>query len=74
VVVDGTFAYMGSANLTGAGMGAKGDHRRNFESGIVTTDAGLVNQIMTTFDQLWMGTFCASCQRKKFCPDYRDME
>ena len=34
VVVDGTFAYSGSANLTGAGMGAKSDNRRNFEAGV----------------------------------------
>ncbi|MFO7810006.1 MAG: phospholipase D-like domain-containing protein, partial [Candidatus Delongbacteria bacterium] len=35
-VVDGIFAYAGSANLTGAGMGAKSDNRRNFENGIIT--------------------------------------
>ena len=33
VVVDGVFAYSGSANLTGAGMGAKSSSRRNFRIG-----------------------------------------
>lgn len=36
LIIDGRFAYVGSANLTGAGMGAKSDRRRNFESGIIT--------------------------------------
>jgi phosphatidylserine/phosphatidylglycerophosphate/cardiolipin synthase-like enzyme len=67
--VDGEFAYTGSANLTGAGMGAKGDHRRNFEAGIITTDPDLVARIMRQFDELWMGVHCPECQRKEFCPE-----
>ena len=74
VVADGTFAYTGSANLTGAGMGAKGDGKRNFETGIVTTDATLVAQIMEQFDSIWMGKRCAGCERKKYCADYKDLE
>jgi len=74
VVVDGTFAYTGSANLTGAGMGAKSDSRRNFEAGIVTTEAEHVARIMDQFDAVWMGTYCAECDRKKYCADYKDME
>jgi phosphatidylserine/phosphatidylglycerophosphate/cardiolipin synthase-like enzyme len=73
VIVDGRFAYTGSANLTGAGMGAKGEHRRNFEAGVVTSDAELVRPIMEQFDQLWMGAHCGRCDRKKFCADYRDI-
>jgi phosphatidylserine/phosphatidylglycerophosphate/cardiolipin synthase-like enzyme len=74
VVVDGTFAYTGSANLTGAGMGAKGGGRRNFETGIITTDVDFVNQIMEQFDAVWMGKQCGDCERKKYCVDYKDME
>jgi phosphatidylserine/phosphatidylglycerophosphate/cardiolipin synthase-like enzyme len=73
VVVDGRFAYMGSANLTGAGMGAKGAHRRNFEAGIVTTDPRLVRRIMDQFDRIWMGARCGRCQRKQYCADYKDI-
>jgi len=73
VVVDGEIAYSGSANLTGAGMGAKSDSRRNFESGIITDDAALVSQIMEQFDSLWMGSFCEKCNRKEYCSDYREM-
>ena len=70
VVVDGAFAYSGSANLTGAGMGAKSSNRRNFESGIVTTDKNLVAEIAEQFDSVWAGTHCRQCQRKEFCSEH----
>jgi phosphatidylserine/phosphatidylglycerophosphate/cardiolipin synthase-like enzyme len=73
VVIDGAFAYTGSANLTGAGMGAKSEHRRNFESGIVTDEKTIVEKIMEQFDTIWSGAHCSPCQRKKFCADYKDM-
>ncbi len=70
VIVDGRFAYSGSANLTGAGMGAKSDQRRNFEAGFITTDPGLVQQVMAQFDGVWMGAECDACGRKAHCADY----
>ena len=73
VVVDGRFAYTGSANLTGAGMGAKGPNRRNFEAGVITTDEKLIEKIMQQFDTIWMGKHCKKCQRKKYCADYMDL-
>jgi len=73
VVVDGVFAYSGSANLTGAGMGAKSETRRNFESGIITDDELFISQIMEQFDSLWMGSFCGKCNRKEYCSDYREI-
>ncbi len=69
VIVDGKTAYTGSANLTGAGMGAKSENRRNFESGIVSDDPAMVKSIMDQFDQVWIGGHCAPCQRKRYCPD-----
>ena len=73
VVIDGRFAYSGSANLTGAGMGAKSPKRRNFESGIITTDPNMIEAIMDQFDAVWMGQFCPDCQRKQYCADYKDI-
>jgi len=73
VVIDGKFAYTGSANLTGAGMGAKSEHKRNFESGITTDDEILVGKIMEQFDGIWRGTHCPQCKRKEFCSDYKDI-
>jgi phosphatidylserine/phosphatidylglycerophosphate/cardiolipin synthase-like enzyme len=69
-VVDGTFAYVGSANLTGAGVGAKSVNRRNFESGIVTTDPTLIEKIMEQFDDIWRGSHCRNCDRKEFCDEH----
>ncbi len=73
VVVDGCFAYTGSANLTGAGMGAKSQNRRNFEAGIITADKELIDKIMQQFDSVWMGKYCPPCGRKKYCADYKDI-
>lgn len=73
VIVDGALAYSGSANLTGAGMGAKSEHRRNFEAGFVTTDPATVRAIMAQFDRVWMGAECDGCQRKKHCADFDEL-
>ena len=69
IIIDGKLAYTGSANLTGAGLGIKGENTRNFESGIVTSDPDLVDLIMKQFDEVWMGKYCRKCQRKEFCGD-----
>ena len=61
--------YVGSANLTGAGMGMKSDGRRNFEAGIWTNDPELVAAAIAQFDAVWMGARCATCRRKKYCGD-----
>ena len=37
--------YLGSANLTGAGLGAKADGRRNFEMGIWTESPALIDAV-----------------------------
>ncbi len=73
VVIDGDLVYSGSANLTGAGMGAKSEHKRNFEAGIITDDKKIVSKVMEQFDNIWRGTHCSACKRKKFCADYKDI-
>ena len=69
IIIDGKMAYTGSANLTGAGLGMKGTNTRNFESGFVTSDPILVDQIMKQFDDVWMGKHCLKCQREEYCGD-----
>lgn len=69
VIIDGRRAYLGSANLTGAGIGAKNDHRRNWEAGILTDDPKLVLPLMEELDTLWRGEHCTACQRRAVCPD-----
>ena len=73
VVVDGRVAYSGSANLTGAGMGAKSPDRRNFEAGFLLREEAWVERVMNQFDAVWRGEHCAACRRKDFCADFRDI-
>ena len=67
IIIDSNFAYFGSANLTGAGLGLKSENNRNFESGLITDDKRLINQLMDQFDNVWMGKYCKSCGRKTYC-------
>lgn len=69
LIFDGKEAYIGSANLTGAGIGMKSDSRRNFEAGILTDDPEIVAQAMNQFDEVWMGKHCKTCKRRDFCAD-----
>jgi phosphatidylserine/phosphatidylglycerophosphate/cardiolipin synthase-like enzyme len=66
---DGKEVYVGSANLTGAGIGMKTTDKRNFEAGILTDDPIIVEQAKTQFDNVWMGFHCKSCRRREFYPD-----
>src|SRR4051794_40182988 len=53
VVIDARAMYLGSANLTGAGLGAKGADKRNFEMGVWTEAAPLIETVLGEFNQLW---------------------
>jgi len=68
VVVDGELLYLGSANWTGAGLGARGSGRRNFELGVVTDDAPLLDQVQSIYERIWTGGECASCKLRDECP------
>jgi len=68
VVIDCQRMYLGSANLTGAGLGAKGDGRRNFELGVWTESQSLIDAVLDQFNQLWEGRKCQNCGRKDVCP------
>ena len=69
VIVDNRMAYIGSANLTGAGIGAKSDKRRNFECGVITENPKEIQQLEKYFDSIWMGSFCEACGRRNICPN-----
>lgn len=69
VVMDSELVYIGSANLTGAGMGMKSAANRNFEAGILTDEPGFIDAAMSHFDSVWEGTYYKSCGRKDFCID-----
>ena len=60
IIIDSTIAYVGSANLTGAGMGMKSPKKRNFEAGILTDDPEMLEAAIEQFDNVWIGKFFAS--------------
>ena len=74
VAIDGAWLYLGSANFTGAGLGAKAVGRRNFEMGIATEDEFLLDVAQGRFDQIWSGAECGSCKLRAQCPKPLDMK
>jgi hypothetical protein len=69
VIADGRWMYLGSANLTGAGLGAKSARRRNFETGIWTDQTDLIDPVLDMLEEVWQGNACSNCGRKDFCPE-----
>ena len=69
VLVDGAWLYLGSANLTGAGLGAKHPDARNFELGVLTEDFDTVDRVSALFEAVWSGAECRACRRYDDCPD-----
>ena len=67
VVVDACLVYLGSANWTGAGLGAKGPERRNFELGVVTQDPAWLDFAQAMVDAIWRGERCPRCRLRETC-------
>ena len=68
VIADARLMYLGSANLTGAGLGAKSPTRRNFEVGIWTDDTSLIDPVADMLEAVWSGQYCKECGRREYCP------
>jgi phosphatidylserine/phosphatidylglycerophosphate/cardiolipin synthase-like enzyme len=69
VLIDGAWLYLGSANLTGAGLGAKHADARNFELGFVTEDFDTIDRVTALFESVWSGVECRACRHYDTCPD-----
>lgn len=69
IILDCKETYIGSANLTGAGIGMKAETTRNFEAGILTDEPVLVERAMNQFDEVWIGRPCKRCKRREYCID-----
>ncbi len=67
-IIDGSSALVGSANLTGAGIGAKSCKNRNFEVGFLLEGENAVEPFMNYFDFIWMGGQCRQCGHRTICP------
>jgi phosphatidylserine/phosphatidylglycerophosphate/cardiolipin synthase-like enzyme len=72
MVFDCAAAYIGSANLTGAGMGMKSENGRNFEAGILTDDPTLVDAAADHLEGVWQGRRCIGCRHNHICGDRID--
>ncbi len=73
IAIDGAQLYLGSANFTGAGLGAKGDGRRNFEMGVLTDDEWMLDEAQKRFDFIWRGGECGACRMRRECPRPLDL-
>ncbi|MBD3191043.1 MAG: hypothetical protein GF308_10385 [Candidatus Heimdallarchaeota archaeon] len=76
IIVDGKWLYLGSANITSAGLGAdtrKG--KNNFEVGIVSSDRVAILELAQLFKEIWTGEHCQGCYRKKQgqCPGIQSL-
>ncbi|MFC1555069.1 phospholipase D-like domain-containing protein [candidate division KSB1 bacterium] len=69
IIVDRKWMYLGSANMTGAGLGSKLEEKRNFEIGLKITDDTLIKKAVEFFTFIWEGQFCLDCGRKDICPN-----
>lgn len=65
VIIDAELCYLGSANWTGAGLGAKGEGRRNFELGFVSRDEDLIDQVQGMYEAIWTGSQCGRCRLRE---------
>ncbi len=76
VLLDGGLAsqrlYLGSANLTGAGLGSQGSSRRNFEFGLLTQDPALVDWVSAMVAPIWTFQTCKNCRAKRLCQREHD--
>jgi phosphatidylserine/phosphatidylglycerophosphate/cardiolipin synthase-like enzyme len=71
-IVDGSSVMVGSANLTGAGIGAKSGKKRNFEIGFLLEGQEDVEPFVDYFDFIWMGGHCTDCGYRSTCPGPAD--
>jgi phosphatidylserine/phosphatidylglycerophosphate/cardiolipin synthase-like enzyme len=67
IIIDDKLAYIGSANITPAGLGQGIFTPGNFEVGILTDDSAIVSSIMDFFSKIWAGCYCERCHRAEKC-------
>ncbi len=66
VLVDNTWLYFGSANLTGAGLGSRTRKgKNNFEVGTITINQRAIEAIEYQLQQIWNGNECKGCYQKQ---------
>lgn len=67
VIIDDKFAYVGSANVTPAGLGQGIFTPGNFEAGIFTAEPEIISPLKALFSMIWEGDCCSDCHRIDKC-------
>ena len=67
VIIDDKLAYVGSANVTSAGLGQGLISPGNFEAGILTENIELVSTVNNFFSIVWDENRCCNCHRASQC-------
>ena len=70
VIIDDKFAYIGSANVTDAGLGQPVISPGNFELGFLTDDTKIISSLNDYFSKIIKGDYCEKCHRKDNCIEY----
>lgn len=70
VIVDDKIAYIGSANITKAGLGQGVLSPGNFEVGIITDNPEVIASLNTHFSKIMNGNICDGCHRAENCVEY----
>lgn len=70
VVVDNKVAYVGSANVTPAGLAQGVMSPGNFEAGILTENHQFISQLNTLFSKIMNGDYCYNCHLANKCVEY----
>lgn len=60
-IFDDKLAYVGSANVTRAGLRQDTSSQLNIEAGILTEDPELVSSIRSFFSEIWNSKWCSEC-------------
>ena len=70
MIVDNKVAYVGSANVTPAGLAQGIMSLGNFEIGILTENHILISQLNTLFSKIMNGDYCYNCHWANKCVEY----
>ena len=70
VIVDNKVAYVGSANVTPAGLAQGVMSPGNFEVGILTENHQFISQLNTMFSKIMNGDYCYNCHLANKCAEY----
>lgn len=67
IIIDDKLIYVGSANITPAGMGQGIFTPGNFEVGILTEEPVVISSVKELFLKIWNDGYCIGCHRADQC-------